>query len=45
MPYAEETPESIENSFNMGCPVSLEAKISPQLDKGEPCALAVEHPC
>ncbi len=32
---AEEIPESIENSFNMEHPASLEAKISPCLNKGE----------
>ena len=30
----EETPESIESSFNIRYLVSLEAKISPCLDKG-----------
>lgn len=33
--YAEETPGSIENSFNVEHQESLEAKISPCLDRGQ----------
>lgn len=35
MLYAEEMPESIENSFNMEYPVSSEAKIALCLNEGE----------
>ena len=35
--YAEVTPENTENSFDMGYLESLDAKISPCLNKGDYC--------